>query len=277
MLLHLLPHQLATLPIISSQSITRLQPLAVQPHPRSDRPPSRSLGAPGGAAMDATLLLSANAALAARRRPSTPAGRPGRVVPGRGPASCRPVRARAAAAAAPAAGGVDGQSNGVYTVGDFMTTRENLYVVKPTTSVDEALEMLVQHRISGFPVIDDNWKLVGVVSDYDLLALDSMPGNGLADTNTNMFPEVDSTWKTFREIQRLLNKTNGKVIGDVMTSSPLAVRENTNLDAAIRLLLETKYRRLPVVDSTGKLVGMITRGNVVGAALKIKKKSEEGA
>lgn len=60
--------------------------------------------------------------------------------------------------------------------------------------------------------------------------------------------------QTFREIQRLLSKTNGKVIADVMTSSPLAVRENTNLDAATRLLLETKYRRLPVLDSTGKLV-----------------------
>jgi len=158
-----------------------------------------------------------------------------------------------------------------------MTRKENLHVVKPTTSVDEALELLVQHRISGFPVVDDNWKLVGVVSDYDLLALDSMLGNGLPDTDTNMFPDVESTWKTFREIQRLLSKTNGKVIGDVMTSLPLVVRENTNLDAATRLLLETKYRRLPVVDSTGKLVGMITRGNVVGAALEIKKKSEEGA
>ncbi|RLN36479.1 CBS domain-containing protein CBSX1, chloroplastic-like [Panicum miliaceum] len=227
--------------------------------------------------MDATLLLSAvDATLAARRRPFTSTRRPGRVVPGLRPASCRSVRARGAAAAAPAAG-VRTQSNAVYTVGDFMTRKENLHVVKPTTSVDEALELLVQHRISGFPVVDDNWKLVGVVSDYDLLALDSMLGNGLADTNTNMFPDVDSTWKTFREIQRLLSKTNGKVIGDVMTSSPLVVRENTNLDAATRLLLETKYRRLPVVDSTGKLVGMITRGNVVGAALEIKKKSEEGA
>ncbi|CAM0144607.1 unnamed protein product [Urochloa decumbens] len=222
--------------------------------------------------MDATLLLSADAAaLAARRWPSTPARRPGQVAPGRRPASCRSVRARAAAAAAPAAGSVAGQSNGVYTVGDFMTRRENLHVVKPTTSVDKALEMLVQHRISGFPVVDDNGKLVGLVSDYDLLALDSVSGNGLADTNTNMFPDVDSTWKI------LLSKTNGKVIGDVMTSSPIAVRENTNLDAATRLLLETKYRRLPVVDSTGKLVGMITRGNVVRAALKIKKKSEEDA
>lgn len=229
--------------------------------------------------MEATLLLSTDAALAlaaTRCRPSTSAYRPGRVVPGRRAAPCRPVRASAAAPSAPAAGGVAG-SNGVYTVGEFMTRREDLHIVKRTTSVDEALELLVQHRISGFPVVDDDWNLVGVVSDYDLLALDSMSGNGFADTNTNMFPDVDSTWKTFREIQRLLSKTNGKVIGDVMTSSPLAVRENTNLDAATRLLLETKYRRLPVVDSMGKLVGMITRGNVVKAALNIKKNLGEGA
>jgi hypothetical protein len=77
---------------------------------------------------------------------------------------------------------------------------------------------------------------VGVVSDYDLLALDSISGSGLTGTNTSMFPEVDSTWKTFREIQRLLSKTNGKVIADVMTYSPLAVRESTNLDAATRYL-----------------------------------------
>ncbi|KAK3129286.1 hypothetical protein QOZ80_6BG0476370 [Eleusine coracana subsp. coracana] len=230
----------------------------------------------------ALLLSSADAALAVtagRCRPSPPL-RPRFAAPGRRPVSCRSVRARAVAATSPAAGDINGvgQNNGGYTVGDFMTKKENLYVVKPSTSVDEALELLVQHRISGFPVIDDNWKLVGVVSDYDLLALDAMSG-GLADTSASasMFPDVDSTWKTFREIQRLLSKTNGKVIGDVMTSSPLVVRENTNLDAATRLLLETKHSKLPVVDSMGKLVGMITRGNVVRAALKIKKEAEEGA
>nr|POE71532.1 cbs domain-containing protein cbsx1, chloroplastic [Quercus suber] len=69
--------------------------------------------------------------------------------------------------------------NGVYTVGDFMTRKEDLHVVKPTMTVDEAflptaLEALVENRITGFPIIDDNWKLVGLVSDYDLLALDSI-------------------------------------------------------------------------------------------------------
>ncbi|XP_015066065.1 CBS domain-containing protein CBSX1, chloroplastic-like isoform X4 [Solanum pennellii] len=162
--------------------------------------------------------------------------------------------------------------NGVYTVGDFMTRKEELHVVKPTTSVDEALEALVEHRITGFPVIDDNWKLVGLVSDYDLLALDSVSGTGTADAG--IFPEVDSNWKTFNEVQKLLGKTKGKVVGDLMTPAPLVVRESTNLEDAARLLLKTKYRRLPVVDGKGKLVGIITRGNVVRAALQIKRATE---
>ncbi|XP_059447628.1 CBS domain-containing protein CBSX1, chloroplastic-like [Corylus avellana] len=159
--------------------------------------------------------------------------------------------------------------SGAYTVGDFMTKREHLDVVKPTTTVDEALEALVEKRITGFPVIDDDWKLVGVVSDYDLLALDSISGGSQSDTS--VFPDVDSTWKTFNQIQKLLSKTNGKVVGDLMTPAPLVVRESTNLEDAARLLLETKFRRLPVVDGDGKLVGLLTRGNVVRAALKIKR------
>ncbi|CAH2076278.1 unnamed protein product [Thlaspi arvense] len=161
--------------------------------------------------------------------------------------------------------------SGVYTVGEFMTKKEDLHVVKPTTTVDEALELLVENRITGFPVIDEDWKLVGLVSDYDLLALDSISGSGR--TENSMFPEVDSTWKTFNAVQKLLSKTNGKLVGDLMTPAPVVVEENTNLEDAAKLLilLETKYRRLPVVDSDGKLVGIITRGNVVRAALQIKR------
>ncbi|KAM4088799.1 hypothetical protein ACB094_07G099900 [Castanea mollissima] len=163
--------------------------------------------------------------------------------------------------------------SGTYTVGDFMTKKEELHVVKPTTTVEEALDALVEKRITGFPVIDDQWKLVGVVSDYDLLALDSISGGNQSDTN--LFPDVDSSWKTFNEIQKLIGKTNGKVVGDLMTPAPLVVHEFTNLEDAARLLLETKYRRLPVVDGDGKLVGIITRGNVVRAALQIKRASEK--
>lgn len=79
---------------------------------------------------------------------------------------------------------------------------------------------------------------------------------------------------TFNEVQKLLAKTKGKVVGDLMTPAPLVVRELTNLEDVARLLLKTKYRRLPVVDGKGELVGIITRGNVVRAALQIKRATE---
>ncbi|KAF8034706.1 hypothetical protein BT93_C0886 [Corymbia citriodora subsp. variegata] len=116
---------------------------------------------------------------------------------------------------------------------------------------------------------------VGVVSDYDLLALDSISGGCQGDAN--IFPDVDSSWKAFNRIQRLLIKTHGKVVGDLMTPAPLVVRETTNLEDAARLLLETKYRRLPVVDGNGKLIGIITRGNVVRAALQMKRANEHSS
>ncbi|KAL8264722.1 hypothetical protein R6Q59_022852 [Mikania micrantha] len=158
--------------------------------------------------------------------------------------------------------------DGIYTVADFMTKKADLLVVQTSTTVDKALEILVEKRITGFPVVDADWNLVGVVSDYDLLALDSISGGNHADTV--LFPDVDSSWKTFNEIQKLLGKTDGKVVGDLMTPAPLVVNETSNLEEAVRLLLETKHRRLPVVNDDGKLVGLITRGDVVRAALQIK-------
>ncbi|XAR59434.1 hypothetical protein NMG60_11015272 [Bertholletia excelsa] len=163
----------------------------------------------------------------------------------------------------------------VYRVGDFMTRKEHLLALKTTTSVDEALATLVDERTTGFPVVDDDWKLVGVVSDYDLLALASVSAlSGGRQADANMFPDVNSSWNTFLEIQRLLRKTNGKVVGDLMTAAPLVVRETTNLEDAVRLLLETKHRRLPVVDGDGRLVGIITRRNVVRATRQIRRATQ---
>lgn len=153
-----------------------------------------------------------------------------------------------------------------------MTTMDDLYVVKTSTTVDEALELLVQNRITGLPVVDESGKLIGVVSDFDLLALDAISGKRPSDSA--LFPEAGRTWKAFKELQKLISKTQGKTVGEVMTPSPLVVRKMTNLEDAARLLLETKYRRLPVVDDSGRLIGLLTRGNVIRAALQMKRDAE---
>ncbi|GMH06406.1 hypothetical protein Nepgr_008246 [Nepenthes gracilis] len=98
---------------------------------------------------------------------------------------------------------------------------------------------------------------VGLASDYDLLALDSLSGS--RRKGMSMFPEV---WKVFWQ---LLCKTSGKVVADAMTPAPVVFLGTTNLaDAA----------RLPVVDADGRLVGIITRGNVIRPSLQIKCDSE---
>ncbi|CAI7856509.1 unnamed protein product [Closterium sp. NIES-54] len=159
------------------------------------------------------------------------------------------------------------------TVGDCMSAGK-LVCAQPSTTVDQALELLVEHRITGMPVVDAEGRLVGVVSDYDLLALDSISGVGSSGPSSSLFPEAGSTWKAFKEIQKLLIKTRGRVVADVMTPHPHTVHPSTNLDQAARMLLENQHRRLPVVDGNGKLVGLITRGNVVKAALALKRAAE---
>eukprot|EP00775_Hariotina_reticulata_P005070 gene5070-5311_t len=153
------------------------------------------------------------------------------------------------------------------TVADAMTSG-NIFTCKPDDTVDAALEMLVEHRITGLPVVNDQGLIVGVVSDYDLLALDQL---GLVKNDKELFPQADQTWQAFKEVKRLLAKSSGKKVRDVMTATPITVRPDTNLDDAATLLLAKKIHRLPVVDAQGNLIGILSRGNLVKAALAVRK------
>ncbi|KAK9807863.1 hypothetical protein WJX72_011576 [[Myrmecia] bisecta] len=148
-------------------------------------------------------------------------------------------------------------------VEDVMT-RGKIYQCREDTTVDEALEMMVRNKITGLPVVDRDNRVIGVVSDYDLLSLDGISGKM---QKTGMFPDTSMEWKAFHEVQKLVVKNAGKLVSDVMTPDPLVVRPHTNVEAAARILLERKVRRLPVVDDDGKLVGIFTRGDVIKAAL----------
>ena len=165
---------------------------------------------------------------------------------------------------------------GFETVGDVMTTAP-LVTCRAETSIYAALELVVNSRVTGLPVVDDEDHVVGVVSDYDLLALEDICGGvdeSQAAQEGDMFPAPGATWKAFNEVRNLLAKTGGKKVADVMTSAPIVVRANTNIEDAARILLSGRFRRLPVVNEDNKLVGILTRGNIVSAALMMKRIKE---
>ncbi|PNH00426.1 CBS domain-containing protein CBSX2, chloroplastic [Tetrabaena socialis] len=81
-----------------------------------------------------------------------------------------------------------------------------LYSIGPEDTVDTALEMLVKYKIAGLPVVDATNKVVGVVSDFDLLALDAL---GRINVDQNLFPSADQTWQAFKEVKVMLSKSAG--------------------------------------------------------------------
>jgi CBS domain-containing protein len=142
---------------------------------------------------------------------------------------------------------------------DVMTT--NVITVSPDTSVQEVAKILSERNISGVPVVDAQNRLVGIVSEGDLLHR--------VETGTDRRTGRRRSWwldtvGSDEELARAYVKSHGRTTKKVMTSEVTSVGETTEL-ADIANLLETKrIKRVPVVRD-GKLVGIVSRANLVRA------------
>jgi CBS domain-containing protein len=143
---------------------------------------------------------------------------------------------------------------------DVMTT--NVFTVAPNASVQEVAKLLSEQSISGAPVVNAAGQLVGIVSEGDLLHR--------VETGTQQRPRRRrrSWWldrfDSGEELAREYVKSHGRTAEDVMTREVITVAETTDL-AEIANLLETKrIKRVPVVKD-GKLVGIVSRANLVRA------------
>ena len=135
-------------------------------------------------------------------------------------------------------------------VKDVMTTR--VVAVHTSASFKEMAARLRQHRVSAFPVVDDDGKVIGVVSEADLLAKEVMEG-GHEDRRRR--PGI-----LHRKEQE---KAAGTTAADLMTKPPATVGPDDLVTHAARLMYERRVKRLPVVDDDGKLVGIVSRTDVL--------------
>jgi CBS domain-containing protein len=159
------------------------------------------------------------------------------------------------APAKPAAAGRDGEprghGEGHNRVRDIMTT--SVMTVDRITPYKQIARLLVEHKVSGVPVLSMGRKVTGVVSEGDLLAA--------RDTN----PATHSGWRhwTFgREVHR------GRTADLLMTSPAVTIRPDATVAAAARLMNSHHIRRLPVVDADGKLAGIVSRRDLLSVFLR---------
>ena len=136
------------------------------------------------------------------------------------------------------------------TVKDVMTTR--VIFVRKGASFREMAATLREHRISAFPVLDDR-KVIGVVSEADLLTKQAL------DSGEDGMPGMITGLLRYRE----QGKARGITAADLMTSPPVTVRPEDTVEHAARLMYMRRVKRLPVVNATGRLVGIISRADVL--------------
>jgi CBS domain-containing protein len=135
---------------------------------------------------------------------------------------------------------------------DVMTTA--VVTVGPEAPLKRVAELLVQHRVSGLPVVDDRGAVLGVVSEADVLVKERGA-------------PADSTWLsrlTDPQERRERAKAKARTAGEAMTGPAITIAPFRPLATAAREMLEYGINRLPVV-SNGRLVGIVSRADLVRA------------
>jgi CBS-domain-containing membrane protein len=134
------------------------------------------------------------------------------------------------------------------TVGDVMTT--NVVAVREGTGYKEIVTLLREHRVSAFPVVDREDRVVGVVSEADLLVKPAAPA----------FPhgEIRLAWRLEER-----SKAAGVTAADLMSTPPITIGPAAAVREAARLMQSRQVKRLPVIGEDGRLAGIISRTDVL--------------
>jgi CBS domain-containing protein len=134
------------------------------------------------------------------------------------------------------------------TVNDVMTT--TVVAVKKGASYKEMAVLLRKYRVSAFPVVDDDQKVIGIVSEADLLIKEALN----ADRGGPITAMVH---------HKELDKADGVTAGDLMSSNVVTVKPDDTVEQAARLMYHLQVKRLPVVDAGGYLVGIVSRSDLL--------------
>jgi CBS domain-containing protein len=140
-------------------------------------------------------------------------------------------------------------------VKDIMTRR--VISVEPEDKLTRAVQLMLQNRISGLPVIDTSGKLVGILSESDLLRRSEF---GTQRQRPRWLEFLVGPGKLAAEYVH----TSGRKVGEIMSSNVHTVDSDGTLEAVVALMEKHRIKRLPVMQDN-KVAGIITRANLVHA------------
>ena len=140
------------------------------------------------------------------------------------------------------------------TVSDVMT--RTVVVVRVSTPFKDVVRRMQEYRVSALPVVDDEDRLVGLVSEGDLILKED--------------PELEEAAHLFEGRQRRheREKAAGLVAGELMTTPVVTLGPEATLGDAARLMHRKGVKRLPVVDGAGRIHGILSRSDLLKVFLR---------
>jgi len=139
-------------------------------------------------------------------------------------------------------------------VSEVMT--KDVVTVSTRTPLKDVARLLIARGISGLPVVDEDGSVLGVVSEADILAKERSRAN------------ERSLLDHLLEADGIDNKHDARDAADAMTSPAVLIRPDRPVAEAAALMLDRSVNRLPVVDKHARLVGIVTRADLVRAFVR---------
>lgn len=138
-------------------------------------------------------------------------------------------------------------------VADVMTP--NIVSVTPQATLSQAIDTMVQAHISGLPVIAEDGRLAGILSEGDLLR---RPELGTEKAGASWFSALFKAG----HLAQAYAQTHGRRVDEVMTRDVVVIAPNERLEEAVLLMEQHGIKRLPVVEN-GRVVGLLSRADLV--------------
>jgi CBS-domain-containing membrane protein len=178
--------------------------------------------------------------------------------------------------------------------------KPNVLTIRDNAPIFEVVRFLHENGISGAPVVDDVGKMVGIVSQSDLIKLTTVAAKAERDEEREAAKYESATAsKHMGFLQQILSPLyiarwgaqaarldreeeesqllRTKTVGDIMTKNVVTVGEGESIRKVVELMTGNGINRIPVVDGHGALVGMIARDDIIEALAKQFRGGRQGA
>ena len=141
---------------------------------------------------------------------------------------------------------------------DIMT--KPVISVTPQTAIMEAAQLMLQHRISGLPVVDEDGAVIGMLTEGDLLRRNE---TGTQRRHMHWLEWLISPGRLARDF----TNANARKVGEVMTNDVVSAAPQDALEDIVRLMERHRIKRVPIIEDH-ELVGIVSRANLVRALVR---------